>query len=164
MTIDTSGKVSWPYAALMTFVWAILGAACATGTWAALTAVLEVARGASLSWFGSAFVAGLFFGGFVALLFLAPYWSLLLAYAALFARRPGIEQSPRRFLIVAFCFAIPVGLVVFVSFLDPWSPFGAFWSTALIAGPLALISAWCGIALPRLLIPSLRPGTWWVAA
>ena len=68
------------------------------------------------------------------------------------------------FVLVAFFLALPVALIVFVSFLDPWSPLGPFWDTAPIAGPMALVSTWAGIVAPRLLIPSLRPGSWPVAA
>ncbi len=164
MTVATTRRVSWPYAVIITLIWAVLGSVIATGTWAIITALLELRRGVSLGWLPPAFVAGLFFGGFVALLSLVPYWALLLAYATVFARRPEIEKSRRRFLTVALGLALPVAIVVFLEFLDPGSPFGAFWGPALLAGPAALVSTWIGIASPRLLIPSLRPGTWWVAA
>jgi len=149
---------------LGTFLWALLGAVCATLTWATLNGLLAVTRGADITWFITGFVAGLYFGAFVALLFLVPYWCLLLLYAALLSRRRLDERKTAQFLLVAFSLALPVALIVFISFLDPWSPLGPFWDTAPIAGPMALVSAWAGIVAPRLLIPSLRPGSWPVAA
>jgi hypothetical protein len=157
-------RVSWLLTSLLTLIWAVLGTAIATVTWAAITGVLVLTEGRSLGWVPPAFRAGIFYGGFVALLSLVPYWVLFLFYARLLARRPTIEATVPRFLRTAFWLALPVALVVFISFLEPWSPFGAFWGQALGAGPVALISAWIGIATPRLLIRSWRPGTWWVAA
>ena len=158
-TTAPTRRVSWSLTALLTLVWAVLGAAIATVAWAAITGLLELTHGASLGWVPSAFVAGLFFGGFVAALSLVPYWGLLLFYAFLFARRPAVEHNTGRFLAVALGLAFPIALVVFISFLNPRS-----WGTALLAGPVALVSAWIGIVAPRMLIPSWRPGTWWVAA
>ena len=164
MTVSDSARIPRLQLVLGTFLWAVLGAACATLTWATLNGMLAVTRGVDVTWFITGFVAGLYFGGFVALLFLVPYWCLLLVYVALLSRRRINERRTAEFLLVAFSLALPVALIVFISFLDPWSPLGPFWDTAPIAGPMALVSTWAGIVAPRLLIPSLRPGSWPVAA
>ena len=163
MTSATSAGPAGISRAVITGAWAVLGATCATGVWATLNGIYGAVQGASPAWFPAAFVVGLYFGGFVALLLLVPYWALLFGYVILLARRPAIESNTRQFLLVAFYLSIPVATVVFVSFLDPWSPLGPFWDETLIAGPMALASTWSGIVIPRLVIPSMRPGSWLAA-
>jgi hypothetical protein len=149
---------------LTSFLWALVGSACATGTWATLNGVYAAVRGSSLEWFASGFVGGLYFGGFVALLLLVPYWGLLLAFVALIASRPSFVGNANRFMTAAFLLALPGGIVVFLSFLAPWSPLGPFWDPAVVAGPMALLSTWCGLVAPVFLVPFLRRRASWVAA
>jgi len=159
----TKASMSWFYTAIVTLVWATLAAVVGTVVWAFLGFGVSLTGSGGASWKIATFLAGLVYGGVVALLALPGYWILLIGYAALFARWPSLERATWRFVLVALLLASPLALVVFLSFLDPWGPFGPHWGRAAVAGPFAFISAWVGIALPRIVIPSLRPGQWWVA-
>ena len=148
---------------LLAGAWAFSAALVGTAVWSILNAVVAFAQDPSFSGAVIGMWGGMIFGGAVAVAGILPYWALFTLWGALVARQPRLESTATRIRLAALGLAAPLSLVVFFSFLSPVGSLGPFWRDALLAGPMALLSSWCGIVLPRTVVPRLRP-LCWVAA
>jgi hypothetical protein len=101
------------------------------------------------------------FRGFFGAFFGASYWASVLtvltlpacvivffAWLLVVRRRPYLESTPARRALAALLLALPPALLIGVGFGYPFSD-RYLWRTALVMFPVALISCWIGVWLPR---------------
>jgi len=101
------------------------------------------------------------FRGFFGAFFGASYWASVLtvltlpacvivffAWLLLVRRRPDLESTRGRRVLAALVLALPPALLIGVGFGYPFSD-QYLWRTASVMFPVALISCWVGVWLPR---------------
>jgi pimeloyl-ACP methyl ester carboxylesterase len=97
-----------------------------------------------------AFPFVLFFAVFIGALAMPVYVIVFLVWLLAAKRFPDLERSCARVILLSGALGAPVALTVTLSY--SWTPpFPFAWDQAAVIFPIALVSCWGAVALPRLL-------------
>lgn len=141
-------------------LWALTGAATGVVLWAVLAGIawnirypaataLSALRDLPLSILGTAFWAIFIGAGSVPL-----YVALFSVWLVMARSRPALEATGGRRALAAFLAGMPVALTVTHGFASSFRGFD-WWEAAWI-GPIALVSCWGAVGLPRRMVPALK--------
>ena len=100
------------------------------------------------------------FGAFFALLAALPYGLALLAWSRLSRHTTFLEKNSIHVLLCTALLALPTAVIASIAFAGGFAGFPRTinWNEAARVFPLALLVPWGALLIPRLTIPSLRPG------
>ena len=143
-------------------IWALTGSVIGVVLWAVVGGTVGVlsAPGESVAVMATFWPGAVIWTGFQALVVAAvalPVYVVILAmWQKLLQFRPQLYSSPARQFWSALALSAPVVAVVTLSF-GGWSePFPFRWGEALRVLPIALVSCFWAMYLPRRLLPALR--------
>ena len=95
-----------------------------------------------------------YFGGFIAVLCIAPYSFFFFIYIKLKEKFNLSGQTKLQNGITSFVLSLPLVITVFISTVIPTGNLGPFWSRAFELATWILLAAWCAILISKLLINS----------
>jgi hypothetical protein len=150
-------------------LWALTAALLAAVSWGILgTTLYGLVSGLPVetvltNWPG-AFLYTSYFAGFIAAVAVPCYAVLFFAWLAVVRHWPNLEKTMARMALAALGFAVPLGVVFFIGYLDVNSPLGPAWREALLFPPMILLCTWIGIFCSRVGVRFLRPTNMWRAA
>jgi hypothetical protein len=93
---------------------------------------------------------------FVAVIAMPIYAVAIAVWLKLIELYPGLDSTTPRQLLASLLLAVPLIVIVTLSFAGWGGPFPLDWVEAVRILPIACISGWGAVYLPRRIVPALR--------
>ena len=141
-------------------LWTVTGAATAVVCWSVLGGITWTLRfraqdGSALADLPLAIAGSMFWASFVGLVSAVVYLAPFAVWLYLVRDRPALEATAARRWLAALLGSLPASGTVIWSFGESFQGFN--WAEAAWIAPIAVISCWAGVGLPRRWLPKLQP-------